>query len=259
MDGSQFEPLNAVEAQLIAAGDGDAAARAAFERALADATLYVATPEPAAEGERTLAQGETLKLLSVQLNDGREATAIFTAQERIAPFFGDGVGYAALPGKLLFEMIHADPAILNPGQVYGVVWEPDTLAAMAGLAVQRTLAKNTQVMLGSPSNHPTDLLAKLKQAFEPMEDIQAAWLALAFWPETNTQAWYLDVRSDANPDPIRRALANVTAQADLAGRPLDMVIQPTSKSAGTGLIVISRAVAAPAKAKAKGLLGRLFG
>jgi hypothetical protein len=254
----EFVPLNAVEQRLMAAATGDEAAQKAFERSLADATLYVATPQAMPTGEQEIAANTTVQLLSIPLGDGRNATAIFTAIERITPAFGEEVGYMALPGKTLFGIISADPAVLNPGQTFGVVWEPANLAAMARLPTERTVAKDTQVMLGSPAEHPTELIVRLKQAFAPLPQVKAAWLALAFWPEEKTQGWYLDVRSTADPDPIRRALAAALENADLDDRPLDMVINPPGGKDGAGLIVIAPAVTTAAKTKPKGLLSRLF-
>lgn len=252
-----FEPVNMVEQQLVAAASGDAGQQRAFERFILDETLYVATPEVQPEGTVTLKENTTVQLMNVPLNDGRQAMAVFTSPQRVAETFGD-VGYMGIQGRILFEMIRGGPALLNPGQAYGVVWEPESMDAMLGLAVQRTVQKDTQVLLGTPAQVPTDLIQRLKSALGALPQVEAAWLALAAWPETDEQGWYLDVRSSSpDHDPIRRVLPGALDGADMHGRPLDMIINPVGKADGAGIAIITRGDAP--QPKKKGLLGRLFG
>ena len=254
-----FEPVNMVERQLVAAANGGLEQQKAFERFILDETLYLATPGAPAEETVTVSQGESIKLLNVPLNDGRQAAAVFTSPQRVAEAFGE-VGYVGIEGRVLFEMIRAAPAVLNPGQTYGVVWEPDSIAAMLGVPVEHVVRKDTQILLGSPADLPTELIERLKAALAAVPQIEAAWLALAAWPETESQSWYLDVRtSSADHDPIRRALPGAVDGADMKGRHLDMVINPAGQPDGAGIVIVGPEPAEPAPVKKKGLLGRLFG
>lgn len=197
----------------------------------------MATPDAQPEGAATLAPGTKLQLLNVTLQDGRMATAVFTAPERAAGTFGE-VGYIAMQGRTLFEMIRQNPAMLNPGHGYGVVWEPSNLTAMLGLPVERVIEKATQVMLGSPAQPPTQLIDRLKDIFGAMPEVDAAWLAIAAWADRTEQTWYLDVRSSAaDHDPIRRALSQAIEGADLQGRPVDMVIKSAGGAASIGITI----------------------
>lgn len=253
-----FEPLNMVERQLVAAATGGPEQQKAFERFILDETLYAATPDMPVEETVALSQGESLKLLNVSLNDGRQAAALFTAPERVAEAFGE-IGYVGIQGRVLFEMIRATPAVLNPGQTYGVVWEPEAMAAMLGLPVERVVTKDTQVMLGSPANPPVELIARLKSAFATVPQVEAAWLALAVWPEDGTRTWYLDVRTaSADHEPIRRALPEAVEGADTQGQSLDMVINPSGQPDGSGIVIVEPS-RRPEPEKKQGLLGRLFG
>lgn len=252
-----FAPTNMVEQQLVAAANGGLEQQKAFERFILDETLYVATPEVPDAETVTFSQGETIRLLNVPLNDGRQAAAVFTAPQRVAEAFGE-VGYIGIEGRVLFEMIRATPAVLNPGQDYGVVWEPDSIAAMLGLAVERVVEKDTKIMLGFPADPPAGLIERLKTAFAAVPEVEAAWLALAAWPEAGTQSWYLDVRtSSADHDPIRRALPGAVEGADMHGRPLDMIINPLGQADGLGIVIVE--AGPPESPKKKGLMGRLFG
>lgn len=252
-----FVPNNMVEQQLVAAANGGLEQQKAFERFILDETLYVATPEVPAEETVTFSQGESIRLLNVPLNDGRQAAAVFTSPQRVAEAFGE-VGYIGIEGRVLFEMIRATPAVLNPGQTYGVVWEPDSIATMLGLPAERVVEKDTQIMLGFPADPPTELIDRLKTALGAVPQVGAAWLALAAWPETQTQSWYLDVRtSSADHEPIRRALPGAVDGADMQGRPLDMIINPAGQAEGLGIVIVGPSH--PEPVKKKGLLGRLFG
>lgn len=254
---STFEPVNMVERQLVAAAHGDAAAQKAFERFILDETLYVATPEaPAEHGETTLQAHSSLRLLNVPLNDGRQAAAVFTSPQRIYEAFGE-VGYVALQGRALFEVICTGPAALNPGQPYGVVWEPASLSWMIGLPVERVVEKATTLMLGSPSEPPLDLITRLKAALARVAGVEGAWLALAVWPDDQRQSWYVDVRfAGDDREPVQRAFSAALDGADLAGRPVDMVINPVGSDPGTGIALIEPDASPATK---KGWLGKLFG
>jgi SseB protein C-terminal domain/SseB protein N-terminal domain len=253
---SEFIPVNMVEQQLVAAANGNLDQQRAFEKFIVDEILYVATPEVHSEGMVTLKADTKIQLLNVPLNDGRQAAAVFTSPQRVGEIFGE-VGYMGVQGRALFELIRAQPAVLNPGQPYSVVWESESMAAMLGLPVERVVQKDTQIMLGSPADPPTELIDRLKIAFSAIQQVDAVWLALAAWPETQEQSWYLDVRATTNDhEPIRRALPTVLDGVDLKGRPLDMIIKRTEDSEGIGIsIVKSRQNSLPKK----GFLRRLFG
>ncbi len=255
---SAFEPVNMVEQQLVAAATGDAQAQKAFERFILDETLFLATPDaPEGETNGVLEADTTVRLLNVPLNDGRQAAAVFTSPQRIHEAFGE-VGYMGLQGRVLFDIIRSGPAVLNPGQPHGVIWEPDAMANMLGLPVERVVKKDTQLMLGSPAEPPVDLIARLTRAFADVQDVKAVWLALAMWPEDQTQTWYLDVRTDSDDrERLRRVLGSALEGAEMMGRALDMTVRSPREAEGVG-IVIKAPNQSPAPVK-KGWLGKLFG
>lgn len=230
-----FQPHNDLE-QLLMNAAVNADARAPFQRTLIEADLYVATPEtPEMAGLRTLIEGETLKLLNVQGPDDTPVAAIFTAQERIVEVFGLGVGFLAVKGKDLLPLVASQGAWLNPGFPYSVYWKPDELAAILGKPVERTIKKDTQIMLGTPADPPTALIASLKAALGRDSRIVEAWLALAHWPEDAKSSWYLDIRTDLAAAVVQELLAETFRRTDYAGRPLDMVVNKPSEHQGIGI------------------------
>jgi hypothetical protein len=261
-----FRPVNALEQRLVAAAQGDRAQQIAFERELPGETLYVATPDSMPEGQRELDHSTPVRLLSISLKDGRRATAVFTSPERMLAVFGEGTGCLGLPARTLFGMIRADPAVLNPGQIYGVVWEPEVLTSLAGMPVERVVEQEAQVLLGAPKEVPEELITALKAAMEPVPQIRAAWLALAYWPGAQGTVWHLDVRAADGHDDIRRALGGVMDGHVLGDKKLDMIINAPGGEDGVGLVVVAPRSGPPpgkvngkSKANGKGLLGRLLG
>jgi hypothetical protein len=257
-----FEPVNRVEQQLIAAATGDKSQQKAFERFILDEILYAATPEAQPEGSFVAEAGTSLALITIRLEDGRIATPVFTSPHRIHETFGE-VGSVGIQGRVLFEMIRANPAWLNPGHAYGVLWEPETLSGLIGLPVQRVIKEATQITLGSPANPPHDLVGRLKTALAAVPQVEAAWLALALWPATQEEAWYLDVRtSSADHEPIRRALPAAVDGADMQDKVLDMVINPAGRDEGVGIPIVERSNSGPRptpSADRKSWLKRLLG
>jgi len=230
-----FQPHNEIEQMLMEAATKPEA-REAFERALLEADLYAATPEASVEvGTRTLSQGERVGLLNVQGPDGAPVAAVFTAQERIVEVFGMGVGFIAMKGDVLLDIVASSGAWLNPGFPYSVHWKPEELGAVLGKPMPRTVKKDTQIMLGTPAEPPIKLIESLQAVLGHDSRIAEAWFALAHWPEDGKSSWYLDVRTDLDGAVVQSLLAQTFKQADYAGRPLDMVVNKPGHQQGAGI------------------------
>ena len=230
-----FTPLNPLERLLMAAAT-DSNARAAFLDALLETPLLVATPDvPRDESEVTVAKGETLSIMTAPVAGGGRIPAIFSAQQRLVDCFGPDTGYAAIEGRGLLETVASDGAVLNPGSAYGVHWTADDLAAILNQPVRRTLDRDTQVMLGSPSERPEALIAALTSALDQDPRVERAWLALAAWPDSQEQSWYLDIHADADADAILPGLSAAMTPGNLVGRAIDVVVHPVGSPEGAGI------------------------
>ena len=234
-----FEPLNDLERLLVRAAT-EADQRPAFTQALLDSQLYAVTPDPGPEGPRTAGEGESISLVMVPLEDGGQATAVFTAAERVGQVYGEGSHYIALRGRDLIGMVAANPMLLNPGLSYGVLWSREDLALLLGRPVERVVEKATQFMLGHPAEEPADLVRRLKAAFQPEHGVTAAWLGLAHWAEQDEFAWYFDVRSNLPHEELRELLGKAIHRADMRGIHLDMAVNPPGGDAGTGIPIVGR-------------------
>jgi len=225
-----FLPVNDLERLLMAAGTSEAA-RAGFEAALLVHPLYAATRD----AEDT---GDVVSLLSIEQRGPLRATALFTAPERIAAVFGETARAVSWPGRTLIEMVAENPAVLNPGQAYGVAWGPEALNALLGRNVPED--QRMPVALAVPANPPAGMVEGLKAVLTADAGIQAAWLALARWADDDEPGFHLDVRvRDGGPYVpalIQRALDGV----ELGRTRFDVIALSPSERPGIGLEIVPR-------------------
>lgn len=225
-----FSPLNDLEVLLMAASSGGAEERAAFEAAVPGAKLWAVVAEDDAVRD-------TLRLRTVTPKDGRPATAIFTARERALAVFGEDAAAEAFDGRALLEVIRVNPAVLNPGQPYGVSWPPAALSAMVGAPLPPPDAR-WPTHLAKPKETPEGLVEGLTRAFAADPAVKAAWLALARWSDSEAVGFYLDVRMPEGeaqlPGLMERALAGVTLDARL-----DVGVRAPDSPAGIGLEIVA--------------------
>ncbi len=225
-----FEPLNALERLLVAAATGGAEQRAAFEAALPDHPLW-AVPMPRANDA-----DDVLRLRTVTAKEGgRPATALFTAAERAAEVMGPDADAVSWPGRDLLQTVRQNPAVLNPGQLYGVRWGPDAIAALLGQP-NPAPRDRAPTELARPADTPEGLVANLSRELATEPAIKAAWLALGRWAD-GEQGFFLDIRAVPTDNPIpaliTRALEGVTLDARL-----DVVVGAPAEAPGVGLEIV---------------------
>lgn len=232
-----FVPQNAIEQALMRAAD-DMQAWAEFSRLLMGADLIFATPEPSAAGDgRKDQSNDSMNILSVPFGDGTTLPALFTSAARVVEAFGPGVGHLAMEGRAALEIVASDGAVLNPASTYGVAWSPEDLGTMLELPVPRTIAAPTQVQLGTPSRYPQALVDRIQAIVDLEPRVEAAWLALATWPDTDHHSWYLDVRTSESHDKIVPLFARVGEDGETEGMALDIVLRSPGHAPGTGIEV----------------------
>lgn len=229
---SPFMPLNPLERLLMAAASGGADERKAFETALLTEPLYAATTDKDDAGD-------VVTLLSVEHRGPLRATALFTAPERAAGVFGPEVRTVSWPGRTLLETVAENPAVLNPGQPYGVAWGPEAINALIGAPVV-PMEGRMPTSLAVPANPPKGMVEGLKAVLGAEPGIQAAWLALAKWMDDDQPGFHLDVRvRDGGPYVpalIQKALAGV----DLSDVRFDVIALSPSDRPGIGLEIVPR-------------------
>lgn len=223
-----FDPLNDLERLLMAAASGGADERAAFEAAVPDAQLWV-VPAPGQSA------ADELRLRTVA-QDGRPATAVFTARERALQSIGAEAEPTAFPGRALLETIRENPALLNPGHGYGARWSPEAMAALIGRP-NPAPRDRYPTEVARPADTPPGLVDNLTRALGAEPSVKAAWLALARWND-GEQGFLLDIRAASGDSSIRllmnRALDGVTLDARL-----DVVVGSPDEAPGAGLEIVA--------------------
>jgi hypothetical protein len=167
--------------------------------------------------------------------DGRPATAVFTARERAARTAGPGAEPVSFPGRTLLETIRENPAVLNPGHGYGARWSPDAMAALIGRP-NPGAGERYPTHVARPAATPPGLVEALTRELSAEPGIKAAWLALARWND-GEEGFLLDIRragEAAVPVLMNRALNGLSLDARL-----DVVVGPPEAAPGAGLEIVA--------------------
>ncbi|NMN03901.1 MULTISPECIES: SseB family protein [unclassified Novosphingobium] len=228
-----FAPQNPLEEALVRASSV-IEARTEFIRVLMESDLIFATPQP--DGlESDEDASELLQILNVPFDDGTTVPAVFTSVVRVIEAFGPDVGHVALQGRDALRILATDGAVLNPASTYGVAWSPEDLTALLGMPVPRTIESPTQVMLATPSQQPQALIDRIRAIVDSEPRIEAAWLALAAWPDADGHSWYLDVRTAAPREAIAPLFTGVGKAGETEGMALDIIFRTADQEPGSGI------------------------
>ena len=221
--------------KLLVAGANDPAQRTAFLQAILTGQLCALTDQKVPDDLAHADPNSSFKILGVQAPDGQPATPVFTAPERVAETF-PGKFPLCLQGAALLSKMRGQRVVLDPGQPYGVLWSPDELDHLLG--VER-MASLTNVQFTTPDKPPGALLARLKDTLSAIVEVKGAWLALAYWPDQKEWAWFLEVHTDVQHQPLEAVIDAATAGVDMEGKPMDISFLPSSAPPGKGIELLS--------------------
>ena len=228
-------PRNDLEKLLVAATT-DAAQRNVFLQAVLTSTLCALTDQKVPADLSSADPHTAFKILGVQAPDGKPATPVFTAAERVTETF-PGMFPICLQGGLLLTRMRGQRVVLDPGQPYGVTWNPDELDQLLG--VERT-ASIADVQFTAPEKPPEALVSKLKEALSAVPEIKGAWLALAYWPTQREWAWFLEVHTDAQHQALETIIDAATRSVDMQGKAMDTSFLPPDAPPGKGITLFAR-------------------
>src|SRR5689334_18720289 len=197
-----FEPENDIERMLVHAST-QPSERRTFMRALLDAEIFVVlVPEgghivPDVNGNATIPQGVTLNMPSATRGE-EHLVPFFTRPSRARAWFNGDHIVAPERTRDLFERYPGRSFLLNPGSDYGKEFLPDEvkrlLAGELGEGVDEiTVPEGQQILLGHPSEMPSELIAALAREFAATPAVRGAWLMLAMRAGQAEQSWMLGV------------------------------------------------------------------
>lgn len=181
-DMSTFTPANELERLLLAAV-ADLAARPAFYRALPKHELFVITEgRKLATEEKVTLNNEPIQVRMIEW-DGEEFAPIFSSVDRIGVFVTEQVGYLALQGRDMLQVLRGKNLFLNPGsQVARTFGHQEVDALLDGSMsepVERQEAAGKKIQLSEPAEYPHQLTEALSRLFAKRKEVNAAYVALA--------------------------------------------------------------------------------
>lgn len=231
--------MNTLHAALIDAAH-EAAKRPAFYKALMNADVFVIghTDQPGEQdGHHILPQGAGVSLVNWEKADGTPVIPFFTHLEALQRAIDSETTYLALPARSLFEMTLGATLFLNPKSDYGKEFVPHEIEALlqTGMNQQaqtRVVEKETQVLLGQPSQYPQAMVNALNQLLPSHPSVRAAYLCLMHNPAEDEKPTLLVGFEGERLEQAMREAGSVVADTAPEGQPVDFVVVDES---GSGL------------------------
>ena len=184
----QFRPQNKLELSLVKAAE-DPAYRPQFYKDVIEEDIYIVQEGQSAEvsGVTTLEEGTSLQVQNIEW-EGKPYIPIFSSLERLQMTIQDEVGYIALNMLEFMKITLGAELLLNPGADYGKAFTKNEIASLVDGSMwqpseQFVAKKDTQVMIGQPSNPPNELIAALTRYFKKTKQVKKAYIAHFFNPE----------------------------------------------------------------------------
>ncbi|MWV44262.1 hypothetical protein GRF59_11520 [Paenibacillus sp. HJL G12] len=185
-----FEATNTLEEKLAKAVN-EPSARPDFYNELRNSEIYAIQGGQTPVQERTeLTAGQSVQLLSVETN-GKRYLPIFSSLTRMQDFIKEPVQYLAINALHFFELTKGADVLLNPGSAFGKEFSAREIESILDGSVFNAqeayvVEKNTQTMIGPPSEMPTELLNELRTVFEErLKNVICAYIAQVFNPRTD--------------------------------------------------------------------------
>ncbi|MEW9572109.1 enhanced serine sensitivity protein SseB C-terminal domain-containing protein [Rhodanobacter sp. Si-c] len=180
---------NALEHALEQAAK-EPANRPAFYQLLLESEVFaLGHTESEGDGRRTLAVGEKISIVNWQKNDGTPVIPFFSSLDVLRRAIKEQQSFVAMPARSLLEVTKGATLVLNPGSSYSKEFFPHEIEAMLATGVNhvaqsRVVQKPTQVLLGQPANHPSEMIAALTKLLAKHPSVKAAYLCLMHDPST---------------------------------------------------------------------------
>jgi hypothetical protein len=139
---------------------------AIFYNAFLSSTILVATADsPTSEKTKRAGNNETISPIIIESN-GEKYVMLFDTKERLAAWAKREVGFAAVPGHAIVEMMGTDfHWALNVGTDHVKTFVPDEIKWLKQnltKAQAEKLPAGTRVLIGAPAKIPSELPLKFR-------------------------------------------------------------------------------------------------
>jgi hypothetical protein len=225
----QFTPQNRLESSLVKA-ESDPAHRPQFYKDLIKEDLFIVQegPIPDKSGKIILEEDTSIQIKNIEW-EGRPYVPVFSSLQRLQTAIQEEVGYMALNALEFMKITKGAELLLNPGSDYGKAFTKEEISALIDGSMwqaseQFVAKKDTQVMIGQPSNYPKDLAAALTRYFKKTKQVKKAYLAHFFNPEHDEKAHTmiaLEVSGDW--DSVMAGAGMVARDSEVPDPPVDFL------------------------------------
>lgn len=227
MDITNTQEENALEHSLRLAAD-EPAHRPDFFKTLLSSTIYVLGTTGTGEGPAHLEAGSNISIAHWQKPDGSAVIPFFSSLQTLQKSIDSEQSYIEIPARALFEITLGAQLFLNPKSPYGKEFYPEEVRNLLSDAIgqkptQRTVEKDTQVLLGQPSEYPTQMINSLKQLLAKHRNVKRAFLALMHDASTDQKPHLIvGIEADGDIELIMREAGNVAGDTAPDGEPVDL-------------------------------------
>lgn len=227
MDTMDTQQENALEKSLRLAAD-EPAHRPDFFRTLLNSAIYILGTTGSDEGKVDLEAGSKVSILHWEKQDGTPIVPFFSSLQTLQKSIDVEQSYLELPARSFFEMTLGATLFLNPKSPYGKEFFPEEVRNLLSdeigqKPIQRTVQKETKVLLGQPSNYPSAMVHSLTQLLAKHRNVKRAFVALMHDTSIDEKPHLIvGIEADGDIELVMRESGNVAGDTAPEGEPVDL-------------------------------------
>lgn len=227
MDSMDTQQENALEQSLRLAAD-EPAHRPDFFKTLLESTVYVLGTAGAGKGQVKLEAGSNISIANWQKADGSAVIPFFSSLQTLQASIESEESYVEIPARSLFEITLGSPLVINPKSPYGKEFLPEEVRHLLSDGIgqkpaQRTVEKDTNVLLGQPSQYPSRMVNSLTQLLAKHRNVKRAFLALMHDPSVDQKPHLIiGIEAEGNFERVMREAGTVAGDTAPDGEPVDL-------------------------------------
>ena len=225
----EFIPQNLLEKSLVKAAS-DPAHRHQFYKDLRQSDFFIIQEGNIPETDRKviLKEGAQLQIQNIEHN-GKPYIPVFSSLARLQSVLDREMGYIALNAVEFMRIVQGSEIILNPSIPYGKEFVRDEILSIIDGSIFKptesfVAKKDTQVLIGQPSNYPTELVNALSRYFKKRKEVKNAYLAHFHNPERDEKAHTLvGVEVEGNWDDVMSGVGMIVGDVKIPDPPVDFI------------------------------------
>lgn len=227
MDIMDTQQENNLEKSLRLAAN-EPAHRPDFFKTLLNSSVYVLGTAGVGEGQVNIESGSNISIAHWQKPDGCAVIPFFSSLQTLQRSIDSKESYIEISARSLFEITLGTPLFLNPKSAYGKEFFPEEVRHLLsdGIGkepVQRTVEKDTNVLLGQPSHHPSKMVNSLTQLLAKHRNVKRAFLALMHDASSDQKPHLIiGIEADGDIERVMREAGNVAGDSAPDGEPVDL-------------------------------------